>query len=57
MRGATQSFVTNAPSLSFVLYAPVIISALLSFLLIIVATKGWNSITLISLITKKRAVT
>jgi lipopolysaccharide export system permease protein len=54
MRGATESFVTKAPALSFTLYAPVAISAILILLLILIANKGWNGVTLSRLLVKKQ---
>lgn len=43
LRGSTENFVVNSPSLSFVLYTPAILSLAIIILLVLISVKGWNS--------------
>lgn len=55
MRGAAESFVLKSPSLSLVLYMPIVLSVVIIILLLIITTKGWNAVGLFSLLPNRRA--
>ncbi len=54
MRGATQSLVSKSPPLSFMLYAPIAVSLVITLFLIFIAVKGWNIGTLTNVLSKRR---
>lgn len=55
MRGAMESFAVKSPSQSYVLYSPIILSAFIILLLLIVTTKGWNSTSIKGLFANRQA--
>ncbi len=55
LRGAAESFVAKTPSLSFVLYSPLVLSCFITAMLILLTVKGWNSFTLSDVFKKRQA--
>jgi lipopolysaccharide export system permease protein len=54
LRGSTESFVVKSPSLSFVLYAPALLSLGIILLLILISVKGWNGQNIINHLKKSQ---
>ena len=54
LRGAVESVVAKTPSLSFLLYSPVVLAVIITIILILVTTIGWNGITIASLSMKRQ---
>jgi lipopolysaccharide export system permease protein len=54
MRGAMHSFVVKTPDMGFALYTPVALSGTIIVLLIYITTKGWNSVSIKSLLVKEQ---
>jgi len=55
LRAASENLVTNTPALSYILYSPVVLSASICAILVLLTTKGWNSLKLSDILKKRQA--